>query len=71
MVKLSSSEIHTFLKLILPPTMLGSHIKEVEEHADGGWGEVGGVARLVICRDTAQDTTTTGGLITEQVPEPN
>ena len=26
----------------------------------GGW-----VARLVICGDTAQDTTTKGGLITE------
>ena len=41
MVKLSSSEIHTFFKLILPPTMPGSHIKEVEEHADGGWRGVG------------------------------
>ena len=30
---------------------------------DGGW-----VAGLVICEDTAQDTTTKGGLITEQVP---
>ena len=65
MVKLSSSEIHTFLKLILIPTKPGSHIKEVEERADGKWGWVAG---LVICEDTAQDTTTKGGLITEQVP---
>ena len=45
--------------------MPGSHIKEVEEHAYGGMGGVGWVARLVICGDTAQDTTTKGGLITE------
>ena len=50
--------------------MPGSHIKEVGEHADGGRGG-GWVARLVICGDTAQDTTTKRGLITEQVPEPN
>ena len=67
MVKLPSSELHTFLKLILIPTKPGSPIKKVEEHADGRWGGDEWVAKLVICEDTAQDTRTKGGLITEQV----